>query len=29
VNQGEDGHQTIGHVHIHVLGGRQLHWPPG
>jgi len=29
VNQGEDGHQTIRHVHIHVLGGRQLHWPPG
>src|SRR5690348_14091311 len=21
--------QTVDHVHIHVLGGRQMHWPPG
>lgn len=21
--------QTVYHLHIHVLGGRQLHWPPG
>jgi len=21
--------QTVDHVHVHVLGGRQMHWPPG
>jgi histidine triad (HIT) family protein len=25
----EDGGQTVGHVHLHVLGGRALDWPPG
>lgn len=25
----EDGGQTVGHIHFHVLGGRQLTWPPG
>lgn len=28
-NQGPDGGQTVHHVHLHVLGGRQLTWPPG
>ncbi|XP_060765241.1 histidine triad nucleotide-binding protein 1 [Neoarius graeffei] len=29
VNEGPDGAQSVYHVHIHVLGGRQLTWPPG
>lgn len=29
VNTGDDGGQTVHHLHIHVLGGRQLSWPPG
>ena len=29
VNTGEDGGQTVDHLHIHVLGGRALGWPPG
>ena len=29
VNIGEDGGQTVSHLHIHVLGGRRLGWPPG
>lgn len=28
-NTGPDGGQTVGHVHAHILGGRQLGWPPG
>lgn len=28
-NTGRDGGQTVAHVHAHVLGGRQLTWPPG
>ncbi|MBQ3048462.1 MAG: histidine triad nucleotide-binding protein [Oscillospiraceae bacterium] len=28
-NCGEDGGQTVGHLHFHVLGGRSLAWPPG
>jgi len=28
-NCGEDGGQTVGHLHFHVLGGRMLGWPPG
>ncbi|MDH3271173.1 MAG: histidine triad nucleotide-binding protein [Gemmatimonadota bacterium] len=28
-NSGDDGGQTIHHLHVHVLGGRPLHWPPG
>jgi histidine triad (HIT) family protein len=24
-----DGGQTVGHLHLHVLGGRALGWPPG
>lgn len=29
VNQGEDGGQTVAHMHAHVLAGRPMHWPPG
>jgi histidine triad (HIT) family protein len=28
-NVGQDGGQSVWHVHIHVLGGRTLQWPPG
>lgn len=28
-NIGEDGGQSVAHLHIHVLGGRALGWPPG
>ncbi len=29
VNTGADGGQTVHHVHLHLLAGRPLHWPPG
>lgn len=29
VNTGEEGGQTVGHLHIHVIGGRPMLWPPG
>jgi len=29
INQGEDGGQTVDHLHAHLLGGRSLSWPPG
>ena len=29
VNTGGDGGQTVFHLHIHILGGRSLSWPPG
>ena len=29
VNSGEEGGQTVDHVHVHVLAGRQMTWPPG
>ncbi|HIK20365.1 MAG TPA: histidine triad nucleotide-binding protein [Synechococcus sp. M44_DOE_062] len=29
INEGEDGGQTVFHLHIHVLGGRGMGWPPG
>jgi len=29
VNAGPDGGQTVDHLHLHLLGGRQLAWPPG
>lgn len=28
-NVGEDGGQTVPHLHFHVLGGRSFKWPPG
>lgn len=28
-NCGQDGGQTVGHIHFHLLGGRNLGWPPG
>jgi len=28
-NCGEDGQQTVPHLHLHLLGGRALRWPPG
>ena len=28
-NCGEDGLQTVQHLHFHLLGGRKLTWPPG
>lgn len=29
LNEGPNAGQTVYHVHLHVLGGRQFHWPPG
>ena len=29
VNTGAHGGQTVFHLHIHILGGRDLQWPPG
>lgn len=29
VNAGGDGGQTVGHLHVHLLGGRAMRWPPG
>ncbi|AFZ11145.1 histidine triad (HIT) protein [Crinalium epipsammum PCC 9333] len=29
INNGDDGGQTVNHLHLHILGGRQLKWPPG
>jgi histidine triad (HIT) family protein len=29
VNCGADGGQSVNHLHVHLLGGRRLGWPPG
>ncbi|HLB54944.1 MAG TPA: histidine triad nucleotide-binding protein [Gemmatimonadales bacterium] len=29
LNQGPDGGQSVDHLHVHVLGGRRMKWPPG
>jgi histidine triad (HIT) family protein len=29
INNGEDGGETVPHLHIHILGGRHMAWPPG
>jgi histidine triad (HIT) family protein len=29
INNGNQGGQTVYHLHIHLLGGRSLGWPPG
>jgi histidine triad (HIT) family protein len=29
LNTGDDGGQTVHHLHLHLLGGRRLTWPPG
>lgn len=29
INSGLDAGQTVGHVHVHLLAGRRLQWPPG
>jgi histidine triad (HIT) family protein len=29
INNGRFGGQTVDHLHVHLLGGRVFHWPPG
>ncbi len=29
INNGPDGGESVPHMHVHVLGGRQMTWPPG
>jgi histidine triad (HIT) family protein len=29
MNVGVDGQMTVAHLHLHVLGGRRMEWPPG
>lgn len=29
INTGRDANQLVQHIHLHVIGGRQMEWPPG
>ncbi len=29
INHGSDAGQAVPHLHVHILGGRKLNWPPG
>ena len=29
INNGKDAGQAVDHIHVHLLGGRKLSWPPG
>jgi histidine triad (HIT) family protein len=29
INNGKGGGEAVPHLHVHVLGGRQMNWPPG
>ena len=29
VNNGHDAGETVPHLHLHILGGREMTWPPG